>query len=71
MVRTGALDESVPPYQAKIPTVAYGFSQFLKEKVTKYCHIFPNFNYECHVFEIPLSKWCNLDRKGKKGNSIF
>jgi len=34
VVRTGALDASVPPYQAKIPIVAYGFSQFLEEKVT-------------------------------------
>jgi hypothetical protein len=34
VVRTGALDASVPPYQAKIPSVVYGFSHFLKEKVT-------------------------------------
>jgi hypothetical protein len=35
VIGTVALDASVPFYQAKIPTVAYGFSQFLKEKVTK------------------------------------
>ena len=71
VIRTGALDASVPPCQAKVPSVAYGLSQFLKEKLTQYCHIFPNFNYEYQLFEIPLSKWCTLDRKGKKGTSIF